>query len=58
MAKSAPRIAISNWVELLFGDRLAALEMAIVQNNLLRSCTMNMMQCGGDKQEQLHPHRR
>jgi hypothetical protein len=53
-AKSTPRIAISNWVELLFGDRLAALEGAIVKNNLLRSCTMNMMQCGGDKSGYIH----
>jgi hypothetical protein len=56
VAKSTSRIAICNWVELLFGDRFATLEGAIVQNNLLHSCTMNMNQCGGDKR--LHPHRR
>jgi hypothetical protein len=53
-AESTSRIAIINWVELLFSDRLAAFEGAIVKNNLLRSCTMNMMQCGGDKSGFIH----
>jgi hypothetical protein len=48
-AKSTSRIAIINWVELLFGERVAALEGAIRSNNFLQSCTLNMMQCGGDK---------
>jgi hypothetical protein len=48
-AKSTSRIVIINWVELLFGERVTALEGAICSNNLLRSCTLNMMQCGGDK---------
>ena len=53
-AESTSRIAIINWVELLFGDRLEALEGAIIKNNLLRSCTMNMVQCGGDKSSFIH----
>jgi hypothetical protein len=48
-AKSTSRIAIINWVELLFGERVTALEEAICSNNFLRSCTLNMIQCGGDK---------
>jgi hypothetical protein len=53
-AKSTSRIAICTWVELLFRDRFATLEGAIVQNNLLHSCTMNMNQCGGDKSGYIH----
>jgi hypothetical protein len=56
-AKSTSRIAIANWVELLFRERVKALEGAITTNNFLRSCTLNMMQCGR-RQECLHSHRR
>jgi hypothetical protein len=49
VSKSTCRIAIVNWVELLFGERVDALKEAITTNNFLRSCTCNMIQCGGDK---------
>jgi hypothetical protein len=47
--KAARKLAIANHVEVLLVERFKVLKGPMIDSNLLRCCTSNMMTCGGDK---------